>query len=278
MQIGSCHGRITKIVFNTFQASEKGLKILISSEPILVPIISEKTVPEVQDTHAQTHTHTQGQTRKSKGTHLLPQLKNLLSSSNFWFNIDATDDYYYHGCFRTPLPQRLGFCQDITSLPFYVPEDEHFLFNDIQISKGKPRAPRKITTEVNQKQEEVYYRIVLCGGVKHCSVNECTYVTSVREHRCCTDHPGMELVVKNECPVEFVYVWPVDTNDKRRWLSGLVRRSDLASHNLHNHPLNKETKVPSKIRHDIQKAVDKDQTLTTHDIMTGLLLRTRYYE
>ena len=88
MQIGSCHGRITKIVFNTFQTSEKGLQILISSEPILLPIISEKTVPEAHDTM------THGQTRKSKGTNLLPQLRNLLSSSNFWFNIEVTDDYY----------------------------------------------------------------------------------------------------------------------------------------------------------------------------------------
>ena len=267
MKMGSCHGRITQVVFNTFQISEEGLQILTSCQLILLPSISQNDVI----VHAtENSTPSKKLTRKSKGTHLLPKLKNLLLSSNNWFNIVVPDDYYYPGYFRTPHPRRLGFCQDITSLPFYIPEDEHFLLNDIQISKGKARAPRKITVEVNRKEENIYYQIIPCGGVKRCSVKGCTYLISTREHRSCTDHPDAELEVENECPVEFVYVWPVDANDKRRWLSGLVRRSDLQSHNLHNHPLSKETKVPSKVRYDIEKAMENDQTLTTHDIMTGL--------
>ena len=35
------------------------------------------------------------------------------------------------------------------------------------------------------------------------------------------------------------------------------------------HLLNKESKVPSKVVHDIHKALEKDQTLTTHELMTG---------
>ena len=168
--------------------------------------------------------------------------------------------------------QRLGFCLDITSLSFYNPEDKHFLFHDIQISKGKPRMPQKIATVVDQTEEEIYYQIVPCGGVKQCPVENCTYITSTREHQNCTNHPDKELVVQNECQVEFVYVWPENTDDNRRWLSGLLRRSDLQSSNLHNHRLNKESKVPSKVVHNIQNALEKDQTLTTHDIMTGWLL------
>ena len=235
MQMGNCHGRITQVVFNTYKISERAQQLLSSPQEILLPSISQSSVTvgtETQDSA------TKGLTRRSKSTHLLPELKKLLSLSNNWFNIEEPYDYYFPGCFRTPYPQRLGFCQDITSLSFYNPEDKHFLFHDIQISKGKPRMPRKIATVVDQTEEEIYYQIVPCGGVKQCPVENCTYITSTREHRNCTNHPDKELVVQNECQVEFVYVWPANTDDNRRWLSGLPRRSDLQSSNLHNHRLN----------------------------------------
>ena len=110
MKMGSCHGRITQVVFNTFQISEEGLQILTSCQLILLPSISQNDVI----VHAtENSTPSKKLTRKSKGTHLLPKLKNLLLSSNNWFNIDVPDDYYYPGYFRTLHPQRLGFCQDI---------------------------------------------------------------------------------------------------------------------------------------------------------------------
>ena len=112
-----------------------------------------------------------------------------------------------------------------------VEEDKHFLLKDIQISKGKPRAPQKITIEVNHKEEEIFYRIVPCGGVKHCAVDGCSYVSKLYD---------IDLVITNECPVEFVYIWPVNISDKRRWLTGLVSRSDLQSDNLHNHASSKQ--------------------------------------
>lgn len=79
--------------------------------------------------------------RKSKGVHLLPTLKELLSTKENWFEIKNTEDYHYPGKFTSSYPQRLGYSQDITKLPFCVEDDHDFLFNDIQMSKGKPRAP-----------------------------------------------------------------------------------------------------------------------------------------
>lgn len=74
-----------------------------------------------------------------------------------WYDIEKPDDYQYPGKFCFDHPKRLGFAADITKLPFYTKEDEHFLFSDIQISKGKPRAPRKITVSLNGTDEELYY-------------------------------------------------------------------------------------------------------------------------
>ena len=83
-----------------------------------------------------------------------------------------------------------------------------------------------------------------------------------------TSHPDKDLVLQNECQVEFAYVWPVDTDNNRRWLSGLFPRSYLQSSNLHNHRFNEQ----SKVVHDNHNALEKDKSLITHDITTGWLL------
>ena len=75
--------------------------------------------------------------------------------------------------------------------------------------------------------------------------------------------------VGGDCSVEFVYVWPDDHDDKRRWLSGLSRTGDLHASNLHNHPLHGASKIPSKVIHDIREKVAADPTIKTHDIITG---------
>lgn len=197
--------------------------------------------------------------RKCKGIHLLPVLRRLLSSCNNWFTICETKHHHYRGVFHCPSPQHLGCTEDITKLPFYSPEDEHFLFSDIQLSKAKPREPRCITFCMN-------YRIAPCGGVKICSAKGCSYVPSTREHRRCSEHPNQPLEHSGTCPVEFVYVRPTNSENKRRWLSGLVRSGDLSSMNLHNYPLNGASKI---VVHDICNRLDEDPSLKTHDIVTG---------
>ena len=123
-------------------------------------------------------------------------------------------------------------------------------------------------TSVNGKSEEIYYRIAPCGGVKCCAAEDCSYYVPNRERHPCPKHPDLFLVSSGECPVEFVYAWPVCKDDKRRWLSGIVRRDDMMSNNLHNHPLPAPTKVPAKVVHDIQQAVSLDSSLHTHDLVT----------
>ena len=67
--------------------------------------------------------------------------------------IEHNEDYHFTGKFQSPYPQRLGFVPDITTLPFYVKEDEHFLFNDIQIGKGKVRVAHKVSLSVDGKKK-----------------------------------------------------------------------------------------------------------------------------
>lgn len=273
--LGRGHGRMTEIVFNTYTITEAGSEFMRSDPllPVSLPTTRSRFNSSIVKTETGSATLSATPavklTRKSKGTHLLPTVITLLSSSANWHDIEEPDDYQYPGNFRMDHPLRLGYARDITALPFYTKDDEHFLFSDIQLGKGKLRSARKITATVDGKEEELFYRIVPCGGVKNCSVRDCSYTVSKREFRPCPDHPETVLVQSGPCPVEFVYVWPLCSDDKRRWLSGLVRRSDMMSNNLHNHVLHGPTKVPSKVVKDIQQALQLDSSLETHDIMTG---------
>ena len=152
----------------------------------------------------------------------------------------------------------------------YTSADENFLFSDIQLGKGKPRSARKVTFEVDAVQEELWYRIAPCGGIKSCSNEECTFTASTREHLC-PKHPFVPLkAIGRDCPMEFVYVWPDDNSDKRRWLTGICRNGDLKPNNLHNHPLHVATKISSKIIQDIKQKMTEDPTTKTYDIVTGM--------
>lgn len=268
MRLGHGHGRISSMVFNSYSVAEAGNELLISPIPVPLPCKSHKLIQARTPTTADMSTNIK-LTRKTKGTHLLPTLTKLLSSHENWFDIKNTEDYQYPGKFKSAPPQRLGFAQDITTLPFYIKDDEHFLFNNIQIGKGKLRAARKVTISVDGKEENLYHRIAPCGGVKQCPVEGCPYTVSTKEHRPCPNHADQQLESMKECPVEFVYVWPADDGDKRRWLSGIIQTGDLKSSNLHNLPFNGPSKVPSKVVHDIQRSLELDPTLKTHDLIIG---------
>ena len=268
MQLGHGEGRISNMVFNSYVLTEAGEQHLQSPTLLMLPTIDHHSTSTIQ-VETKEANESMKQTRQSKGTHLLPVLTKLLCSSANWYNIESPEDYQYPGIFRVAYPQRLGYASDISALPFYTQKDEHFLFNDIQISKGKLRAPRKVKFVVDGKEEFLNYRIAPCGGIKCCSVEDCHYTISISEHRSCPDHAGAEVIVSKECPVEFVYVWPANSEDKRRWISGIIRVGDLKSDNLHNHDIHGPTKVPSKIVQDIQHAVKLDPTIKTHDLVTG---------
>lgn len=177
----------------------------------------------------------------------------------------------FSGVFHTPPPARMGYCPDLTQLPSYETTDPDFLLSDIQFGKGKARNTREITMDVDGKEEKVLYKIVPCGGVKLCPRygKECNYVVSTREIRKCPEHSTENLVRSAPCPVEFVYIRPVQENDCRRWITGIVRHNELTSQDLHNHPIHGELKITAKIDADIRRAIVDNPHLKTQDVVTG---------
>ena len=157
-------------------------------------------------------------TRKGAGSQALPIIRGLLLTAEKWFPINSCDDYHFPGI----PPIRLGYCRDITRLSSYEKSDPDFMFLDIQLGKGKARNQWKVKINIDRQEEEVVYRTVPCGGVKHCSYygEVCQYVVSIREIKRCPHHPEEQLVRSSPpCPVEFVYIKPKDPSDHRRWLN-----------------------------------------------------------
>ena len=111
--------------------------------------------------------------------------------------------------------QCMLFIPNISQLKTHAEMSDDFIWRDVQLSKGKVNSPRPVTIRVREKQEKLNYRMVPCGGVKVCSVDGCTYTVAVKEHHKCPEHNTL-LIKQTSCPVYFVFLEPLDVNDKRR--------------------------------------------------------------
>jgi len=106
-----------------------------------------------------------------------------------------------------------------------------------------------------EKKETLNYWIAQYSGVKKCT--ECDHVLpNVCSKNNCTVHTSAALEMTGNCVVEFVYIFPADSTDKRRWI-GKIIHSDLVIScvSLHNHPvhLSLSHKLSSMVTSGIQK-------------------------
>ena len=88
----------------------------------------------------------------------------------------------------------------------------------------------------------------------------------------CKTHPTADLCQIQDCPVEFVYVFPQSAEDNRRWIEGIICLSNVCPQkNLHNHPISGTLnhKLPKKVCSDLEKTIEDNPYLTTHQIASG---------
>ena len=155
-----------------------------------------------------------------------------------------------------PSLQQLYYAPDISALHQSC-DDAHFVWKDIQLSKGQLNKDRLIKVEVKYKQEEVYFRSALCLGVKYCGSKDCSHAVPIRDKRNCPKH-NVPLQNTTDCPVEFVYIHPRDG------LGRLVRCQKTASDNLHNHQLHGANKIGQCVIERIGAAISANPTLNTN--------------
>lgn len=131
------------------------------------------------------------------------------------------------------------YIPDCSKLPQYTPSDPHFLWKDIQFSKGKLNKPREVKFTLGGQEEALIYRSAPCQGIKYCPEDGCGFVASLAATKCPV-HESKRLCYsttdKGECPVQFCYIHPTDiATDHRRWIAGFVLTQKESSSNLHNH-------------------------------------------
>ena len=193
-----------------------------------------------------------------------------------WKLIENKQDYHFLGSFSKPSPQQLYFVSNCLELEQSSAANPHYLWSDIQMSKGQLNKDRLIDIELvveggEIKKEKFYYRSAPCLGVKVCPHNDCTYTAPIREKRPCPIHPECKLVRSEPpCPVEFVYIFPQKIhNDHRRWIGGIVRSEKHSSSSLHNHDLHGSIKISQCVQDKIASAITANPTLTPTDISAG---------
>lgn len=73
--------------------------------------------------------------RLVKGCNILLIVRNMLATKN-WKEVNDKTDYQFLGTFKKPTEQQLYFIPNWKSLKQATESNSHFLWSDIQMSKG----------------------------------------------------------------------------------------------------------------------------------------------
>ncbi len=168
--------------------------------------------------------------------------------------------------------QSVFYIEDCHTLYSHCPADPHYLWADIQFSKGKVNN-YEASVKVEDEELKVIYRSAPCNGVKVCPDEGCDYTVPVKDHRLCRKHPHAPLQKTNTvspCPVQLGYVYPVDIqNDRRRWLFAFVHHHKGSNDNLHKHRTYSASHPLTKTLEDITNAAAKNSGLKPTEIAQG---------
>ena len=82
-------------------------------------------------------------------------------------------------------------------------------------------------------------------------------------------HPFAPLSHVNDCPVEFAYLFPENSNDNRHWIFALIRNQKELTINLHSHAIHGATKTAKCVQENISRAASLNSTLAPIDISQG---------
>lgn len=210
--------------------------------------------------------------RKGKGTHSITIIKKLMEDKENWQRITDKKQYQFPGNFDCRQRQRMLYSPDCRELVQSC-SNMHFLWDDIQLSKGSWNKDRDVSISIDGVEEHLLYRIAPCNGVKFCPHPGCDYTVSVSTQRPCHHHTEMKLVRSSEkstCMVQFAYIYPKDLkNDHRRWITGFIQQQKEDSFNLHNHPMPCSSKVCSIVKDLVTHATNLNPTIKPSDIARG---------
>ena len=92
------------------------------------------------------------QKRIGKGINILTVVRKMLADQQNWKTVSDKQDYHFLGAFPKSTEQQLYYIPYYTSLQQASPSNNHFLWNDIQLSKGQVNKHRLIEVEIGDKK------------------------------------------------------------------------------------------------------------------------------
>ena len=267
-----------------YKISSQGTQFINNGEKLSIPINKHNQVPSQTNPSKTTLTQNQPQSsnpptkrvRKGKGTHGLTIVRQLIECKENWQTITEKADYQFPGVFKHEQNQAIMHTSDCRKLGQSCNKKYHFMWDDIQLSKGTWR-DREVKVTLNSEGVEdestLIYRSAPCNGVKTCPVKGCKYVTPITAQRPCPSHSQKSVKstdVAGPCPVEFGYLYPKNYHDDhRRWILGFVRHQKAPTSNIHNHPIHAAAKMCSKVKESIAEATMVNPTIKPSDIAKG---------
>ena len=267
-------------VMGVYSPLDSSKRYIDADETLLLPCVnhsskildvsSQPSTSKSLDSCSSQNLDTPKRKRMGKGSNMLTTVRKMLSDQENWKSISNKCDYHFLGAFSQPTEQHLYYIPDCTSLHQAANPNHHYLWNDIQLSKGQGNKDRLIEVEIGATKEKVFYRSASCLGVKSCPEEGCDYVAPIREKRGCKKHTNQKLVRSDTCPVEYVYIFPEKyETDHRRWIGGIIRNQKEQSSNLHNHKLHGAFKICTFVQDKICNAIQSNLSLTATDISRG---------
>ena len=101
--------------------------------------------------------------RKGKGTHGLTIVRRMLENQENWQTISTKSDYHFPRMFEKPSMQAIYYTPDCRELP-QACGNEHYLWDDRQLSKGSWNKDREIVVTIGGNEEKLCYGVAPCNG------------------------------------------------------------------------------------------------------------------
>ena len=167
-------------VMAVYAMAWKEQKVISDDEPVMLLDMEEDVVRHRKVTGTYAIKDGSYKKRSAKGGPLIDRLHELMNNMENWKLLESKEGFLYPGKFSTVTQQYMLF-PDIEQIKPNVAVKEDFIWQDIQLSKGKTNLPRDIKVTINGKQETLKYRMASCAGIKKCPESNCGYIVPIKD-------------------------------------------------------------------------------------------------
>ena len=143
-------------VFSYYEVTQEGRGTVTNNKEVQLPPIPNQAAEFRCSTSVGNSVKQNEVDRKKCVGRALSVVKMLMKSHDNWQEIITKEQYQFPGVSVSGQSSMLLYSKDVSKLPQYVASKPHFLWYDIQRSKGKLNPDRMVTLNINGIDEEVF--------------------------------------------------------------------------------------------------------------------------